>query len=127
MSIAGEHEIEGENEYSDLTINGLPKYNDYYYIIDSKRIADKKYIQTYINLLKSGFGKPEAYAMCFNPRHVLKYESLYGEVTALICFECRSVSIKIGEWNRTEYFVKPVGSEINELYKELGLRIPLQP
>lgn len=126
MSLANEIEVEDE-KYSGTELNTLKKLDGHYYIIDSKTVISNKGGNEFLNLLRSNFGESEEISLCFIPRHAVQYESRYGLVKALICFECNKVYISIGEWGSSKQLVKPLRKQVDQFYKSIDLKLPVNP
>ena len=124
-TIGSKSEIDNNSYYSDIESKDLSEFLDYHWkVIDEADLESTKDTQAYINHLNSGFGEPEAVMMCFDPRHAITYESKFGHVTALICFECGKVSVSIEGWNSYKYFVSWPQDEVNGIYNKYGVRVP---
>ena len=79
-----------------------------------------------ITLLNSGFGEPNGVTACFEPRHSIQYNSIYGKVKADICFECRKTNVYINGWNRVFLHTSSVLEEINKIFEDAGVRLPVK-
>jgi hypothetical protein len=78
------------------------------YIVASAAVGDLAEI---VDALNEAFDPAAPGALCFDPRHGLRYRSEWGEVIALVCFKCHKTFVVIEGWMR--YFTH--GHEAVEL------------
>jgi hypothetical protein len=120
-SVAQDWEIGSDRSYTNVKKENLEKISAGYVLSKGKVNASSNII----NLINSSFGETNAIAMCFDPRHTVKYESKYGTVEVNICFECGKSYVTIDGWGRYFYHTKGVKDQINKLYIAAGLSLPV--
>lgn len=124
-SVGSMFEIDRDPYYDDVKSDALESFDGYLKIIDSAEVFNIKDAQSYIDAVNGSFGEPEAFAMCFEPRHAIKYPSIYGEVTAQICFECGQAYISIDGWGKQKYFVSNPNKHLDAIYDKYNVRKPV--
>lgn len=125
-SVGSAYEIDSDPYYDDSRSEDLEILDGHLRIVDKAEISDINDVQLYIDVINGGFGEPEAVAMCFDPRYAIKYPSIYGEVTAQICFECGQAYISIDGWGKYKYFVSSPRGQLEAIYDRYNVRKPVK-
>ena len=125
-SLGSEREIKTTPAYADLHVENLESFEDgYYKIIDKAELSDPGDGSALIRLLNRKFRDVRAFLGCFEPRHLLQYPSIYGEVTALICFQCRKAHVDIDGWSKMLYFRSIPKLKVERFYDKYNVRKPV--
>jgi hypothetical protein len=134
VSNAIENSFEGVNEVELFSIdpsydvrkdksvsNSLPSLGGYK-VIGYSALRDKDSINDLARSLGEGIRNTNgAIAMCFAPRHALRFKKDGSEITLIICFQCRNASaegIKNIVWFHTTNSPEPV---FDAIFKRAGL------
>lgn len=120
-SVAHDWEIGPDQSYKDIEKDDLEEV-DAGYILGKGKVDSSSNI---VKLINSSFGEPQAMALCFDPRHIIKYQSKFGTVEANICFACGKTFVTIDGWGRYFYHTKSVKDQINKLFNSSGVRLPV--
>lgn len=126
-SLGSAREIAEQPYYDNIEPGDLASSEGYLKIIDKANVSTMADVQSYIDTINGGLGEPEELAMCFEPRHAITYPSEYGEVTALICFDCNRALISIDGWIKSVHFVSEPRAQLESLYEKYHVTKPIKP
>ncbi|MGX5913228.1 hypothetical protein ACR0ST_00650 [Aliidiomarina sp. Khilg15.8] len=124
-SVGSAHEIDDDSYYDGFEAEALDSFEGYLKIIDKADVTDMADVKSSIDIINEGVGEHDVPGMSFEPRYAIKYPSVYGEVTALICFDCSTVLVTIDDWSKWMYFVSEPRVQLEALYDRYDVKRPV--
>jgi len=121
-SIVSRWEIDKFEKARNINRDELEEYDGDYVLSKGSLLRTSEIIQ----IINNGLGEPSWIAACFEPRHIIEYESVYGKVIAQLCFECSKTYVSIDDWGKMFYHTESFRVKVEEIYKSIGVELPVE-